>query len=757
MPRLGLRAVVLALVLASVLPLVVLTVHDGFDERRHARERVGEEAAQLAAFASLRNQDLVDTGREVLATIAGLPSVRGSGWPGCSEQLAELLVLYPRFASLGVVNAAGDLRCTAIPVWQSFNFADRAWFQRVKAQQSFAVGDYQLGRITGRPTVVFGIPLLAGGDNLDGVAFAALDLHWLQQFAASARTYEEALLLVTDAGGRILAASPGTHAAVGGPVPPGPLLRLSAGARRRPVEATAFDGINRVFAFAPLGEGGQASSMVGVGIPTAGAYSRANGTLVRNLGLLAAIALLGVGGTFLAADRLINRPARAVVGAAERLAEGDLSARAGPPYGSGELGELSAAFDRMAAALSSREADIAQGHADREALEEQLQQGRRLESLGQFAGGIAHDFNNVLAVILNYADFVLSSLPEDAPPEVRTVIDGIRRDVTMIVRAGEKATALTRQLLIFARCDPAQPELIDLNVVVGELEPLLWLGENLQVGLSLEPDLWPVRGDRNRLDQILVSLAMNSRDAMGEGGILTVATKNVSLAAGAARGLGLVPGRYVLLTVADTGEGMPPEVMARAFDPFFTTKPEGRNAGLGLATVFGIVTDAGGNIALESTPGAGTSVRVHFPASSEVPPRAAPTSAVSQPATGETILVVEDEVSVREAAGRILTTAGYGVLPAPDANEALRICGDPTARVDLLLTDVVMPGLSGPELAQQARALRPRLRVIYMSGYPRRFLAGPHSAEDAEEVPDIVRKPFTAHALLQGVRRALDS
>ena len=384
---------------------------------------------------------------------------------------------------------------------------------------------------------------------------------------------------------------------------------------------------------------------------------------------------------------------------------------------------------------------------ERMKLESQLQQSQRLDTVGQLAGGIAHDFNNLLGVILNYADFVAEALPEG----------DLRHDVEEIQRAASRAADLTRQLLIFARREVTNPQVLDLNAVVGGVEKLLrrTIGEDIELSLSLADDLPCVRADPGQIEQVFLNLTLNARDAMPGGGRLVVETSAVDLDGGYYSGQpDLASGPYVRLSVSDTGTGMTKEVAARAFDPFFTTKPAGRGTGLGLATVYGIVTEAGGNIGIYSEPGLGTRLSIQLPAVDE--PATAETRserrAVPRTGDGRTVLIVEDENAVLVAAVRILTGHGYNVLSRSDPAEALAVLSDPTARVDVLVTDVVMPGLSGVELARTSRELRPLLPVLYMSGYSQELVAARGTLPAGSRV---MLKPFTRRDLLEAIADTL--
>jgi hypothetical protein len=383
------------------------------------------------------------------------------------------------------------------------------------------------------------------------------------------------------------------------------------------------------------------------------------------------------------------------------------------------------------------------------ALNEQLAQARRLESVGQLAGGIAHDFNNILGVIMNYAEFVADELEADSQA---------RQDVEEIRRAAERAAALTRQLLIFSRREVVKPELLYLRDVISELENLLRraLGERVELVTRFGEDRCPFEADPGQIEQVLVNLAVNARDAMPDGGRLVIEVDKAELDEEYTyMHPDTEPGTYVRLKVSDTGTGMNPETIQRAFEPFFTTKGKGEGTGLGLATVYGIVTGAGGRIDIYSEIGIGTTVKIHLPASSATPGQVETLDKERPAGNGEVILVVEDEADVRRMAERILTKGGYSVISTGDGTEAIEICGQPDRQIDLLLTDVIMPGLLGTELVERIEVIRPALGVIFMSGYSHEVLAPDTLAEQKHAT--FIEKPFNAGELLQAVRNLLDA
>jgi PAS domain S-box-containing protein len=384
---------------------------------------------------------------------------------------------------------------------------------------------------------------------------------------------------------------------------------------------------------------------------------------------------------------------------------------------------------------------------ERHTLEEQYQQAQKMEAIGRLAGGVAHDFNNLLTAILGYCELLLPDFHPDDPH---------RADLEEIQKAGARAARLTRQLLAFSRKQIIEPTLLDLNVVVADMRAMLGrlIGEDVTVVLSPWPRLALVKADRGQVEQIVMNLAVNARDAMPKGGILTIETANVELdETYATTHRGAKPGPHVVLTVTDTGTGMTPEVQARLFEPFFTTKELGKGTGLGLATIDGIVKQSGGSIGVHSEVGQGTSFNVYFPRAEaadavvEAPPLEARACGGTQ-----TVLVVEDADGLRELAKRLLQRQGYTVLVAATADDAVQAF-ERNPSIDLLLTDVVMPGASGPQLTRRLVDRRPALKVIYMSGYTDEAIV--HYGVLNPGIA-FLSKPFTAQTLGQKIREVLD-
>ena len=386
---------------------------------------------------------------------------------------------------------------------------------------------------------------------------------------------------------------------------------------------------------------------------------------------------------------------------------------------------------------------------ERRHLEEQLRQSQKMEGIGQLAGGIAHDFNNLLTTVLGYSDMALSQLSAHDP---------IREDILEIRKAGQRASNLTRQLLAFSRKQVFEPRVLDLNALIAESSRMLarLIGEHIRFVTELDPGLASVRADPGQVEQVIVNLVVNARDAMPEGGALTMRTGNAEVTAASARDhFGVAPGHYVVVCVADTGVGIDSETQKHIFEPFFTTKEKPHGTGLGLATVYGIVSQSGGHIFVASEPGRGSTFAIYLPRVEEIASAAgAPAAPAAVRRGSETILLVEDEEAVRGLTRRCLESSGYTVLQASSAEEALPIAARHAGRLDLLLTDVIMPGASGPELARRLLELRPGTRVLYVSGYTDASMASQGALDNGAF---FLQKPFTPETLARKVREVLDA
>jgi PAS domain S-box-containing protein len=383
--------------------------------------------------------------------------------------------------------------------------------------------------------------------------------------------------------------------------------------------------------------------------------------------------------------------------------------------------------------------------SERKRLERRLADAEKMEAIGRLAGGVAHDFNNLLTVIAGYAEILLAR-------------DRDSEEVTEIARAAGQAASLTRQLLAFSRRQVLHPKVLDLNEIVAGMETMLHriIGDDVSVGIKLAADLSPVEADRAQIERVILNLAANARDAMPNGGALTIETANVDVDAEqvASHGDDGITGPHVLLAVSDTGHGMDEEVAKHLFEPFFTTKGAGTGTGLGLATVFGVVKQSGGGIYVYSEPGRGTTFKIYLPVAAASANAGDPAIEPDPEGGTETIMVVEDDESVRELVRLMLEANGYEVLSVRDADEAARVCTERPSGVDLLLTDVMMPEVNGRVLAERLGALAPSMRILFMSGYSDEAV---HRHGVLGESAAFLEKPFTERTLARKVREVLDA
>jgi PAS domain S-box-containing protein len=392
--------------------------------------------------------------------------------------------------------------------------------------------------------------------------------------------------------------------------------------------------------------------------------------------------------------------------------------------------------------------DRKRAEQEMKALEEQLRQSQKMEAIGRLAGGIAHDFNNMLTIIKGYSQLSLSELKEGHP---------LRENLEGIQKATDRAADLIRKILAFSRRQVMEMRVLDLNTLLMDLDKLLRriIGEDIELVTVLAEDLGRVKVDPGQIEQVILNLAINAKDAMPNGGKLTIETTNAELDETYTRShLAVTPGHYVMLSVSDTGAGMSPEVRERIFEPFYTTKEKGKGTGLGLSTVYGIVKQSAGNIWVYSEPGQGTTFKIYLPREDE------PLEEIREkvvkgelPRGSETVLVVEDEEEVRKLAVRILQKQGYKVLEASQGNEALFICEQHEESIHLLVTDVVMPGMSGRDLSERLTSLRPEIKILYMSGHTNGAIVH-HGV--LEPGVNLLQKPFTPEALARKVREVLE-
>jgi signal transduction histidine kinase len=480
-------------------------------------------------------------------------------------------------------------------------------------------------------------------------------------------------------------------------------------------------------------------------MPIVRLLNRSNERLILSLFLFAGVLLLGI---YWSVVRWVNHPLRKIM---ETLKRNDLKPIDRLSWDHSEFGELARTTRKFFEQRDNLVREMEERRATEEALrksEEELRHSQKMEAVGRLAGGVAHDFNNLLTAIIGYAELIAT----------RTSSNSLaKQNAELIRKAGEQAAALTRQLLAFSRKQILQPKVIDLNALVVEMERLLRrvIGERFDLQSHPNAANGRVKADPSQLEQVVLNLGVNARDAMPRGGKLIIRTENVTLDGTAARQISasLAPGDYVMLSVADTGAGMDEETMSHIFEPFFTTKGPGKGTGLGLATVYGIVRQTGGGISVESELGKGSTFCIYLPVeSAPVDFTRVPLAPLEKTDNFETVLVVEDEEIVRELVCEVLEHQGYNVLCAPDGIEALNLADGFDGDIHLLVTDVIMPHMNGHELAGKLCALRPNMKVLYVSGYSDNDI-GDHGTLDPRH--ELLQKPFTPQTLARKIRDVL--
>jgi signal transduction histidine kinase/CheY-like chemotaxis protein len=739
---LSIRSRLLLLTLLATLLPALLAVTRFLQERQRAIEA---DTARLVAIAQRRAETLDEKIRGTAQLHFGLARARellSDDRDACSAFLAEVRDAYPQYTGILTIRPDGALFCDSLRSGRELDLRDRGYFKAALAARGGVVLEPVFGRITGTAVLQIAHPVRSAGGELQFILLASLNLAKL--LAVESLSVPEARILLLDRAGTVLASSrsddprsrPGTSLAAS------TLFAFLQQPGRGTATLTGPDDEPGVWAVADQPALAEAGLSLVAGAPRRALLKLANRRLGEDLLLLAGVAAAIFLAVWLVAEVGLRRQIARITRMATGLASGDLTARIAAPLPRGELGALMQVLNQTAQSLQGQRADIEQ-------LNERLRQSQRLEAVGQLTGGVAHDFNNLLTVVLGNAEL----LAEEArlAPEQRELAEGI-------VGAARRGAELTHRLLAFARRQTLQPKVVDVNALVRSLEPMLrrTLGEHIEIDLRCAEALWPALVDQGQLENALLNLCLNARDAMPGGGKLTFETQNAALdEACTRRHLEVLPGPYVMVAVSDTGQGIAPEHQGRVFEPFFTTKEKSKGTGLGLAMVYGFVKQSRGHIALYSELGHGTTLKLYLPRPLSFTEAAQETgrTARAAPIGGhETILLVEDDPAVRQYSVEQLRSFGYQVIEAVDGPSALAIIAL-GADLDLLFTDVVMPGgMNGRALASEALRLRPRLRVLYTSGYTDDAIVHHGTLDPGVQ---LLSKPYHRADLDSAVRAAL--
>ena len=856
------------MILVILLPAAAVVAYDVIEARGREIDRAHELGQKLAQSIQADLERAISHVEGTLDLLSRIPEVRHLVAPACSDLMSEVTRTQPRYAIIIATDGRGETLCASNPKAIGLSSADRPWFQRVTASGTFTVGDYSIGRVTGRPILGFAQPIFAYSNTMSGVAYASIDLGWFGEHDAAQSLPPNASFTLVDENGLVMARYPDGNAWVGKSVADRPVF-----AAMRAIDGSAdrmlpdLDGAESFAHLVKLQRGVRSAPIyLAVNLQLAEVMQVINENSIRKIVLLLLIAGAITLITYFMSVRLITEPVRRLVDLSARIAGGDLSARSGLAGGKGEIGALAGSLDSMAHSLEVQQhqlldqqrymravidntselilgfdndgiltfmnatakslglpegpvtykdliafndaifdsagnplpfdqiplvrvmngerlinaevlARIRKGEPIRTMLvngqpiadesgqrlgiviavrdvtdlrgaEASLRQAQKMEAVGQLTGGIAHDFNNLLGVVIGNLDMLLPRLK-----------DAGDRDLANEAMGGAlRGAKLTRQMLAFARRQALSPVTLDLGQHVGELSMMLrrTLGESISVSNHRSADLWPCLVDPGQLDNVLLNLAINARDAMPQGSNLTIEVTNAHLDEQYAAGNAEVrPGDYVSLSVTDNGAGIPREILGRVVEPFFTTKAPGHGTGLGLSMAFGFAKQSGGHLKIYSEPGHGTTVSLYLPRA-----EAAAAPAVDRGLGGsglsrgsETILLVDDNDAVRKTAARQLLDLGYRVIEAKNAAAALAVLAQ-GARVDMLFSDVIMPGgMNGFDLAADVSARYPDIKLLLVTGFAEGAARdGMPKGLDIE----LMSKPYRLRELADRVRTILD-
>jgi signal transduction histidine kinase/CheY-like chemotaxis protein len=743
-PRLRLRILAPAALVA--IPAIVFLVYMSFERRAQAELALTQNALQLARLATVDQERLIEGTRQLLISLSQSHDVQEGNLERCKAYLQQLLPQFgATYNNLAVADVQGNVTCSGVDA-DVVSIADRLWFRATIEQQGFVVGEYVIGRQTGKASLPFGYPVRDSTGRLRGVVLATVDLQRLNESLTDTDWSNDVTLTVIDRGHTVIAHHPEWQKWVGRSLKD-TAITARIGPSPRGVIEYVEDGERQLVAYTRIDKPTATGLTVRVFVAKTRAMASANRSLHEGLVALALMSFLVLIGVKAASDRLLLEPIVRLTKASRRLAAGDLQARAASSTTIPELSELGKDFDDMAAALEEREVARLRAETERKDLEQQYHQSQKMDAVGRLAGGIAHDFNNMLTAILGYSELLL----EDQSLSVDQ-----RSDIGEIDKAGRTAAALTRQLLAFSRREIVEPTVLDVNTVFGGMDKMLHrlIGEHLQMEIRLAPKLDPVKADRGQIEQVILNLIVNARDAMPQGGSILIETANLDMPDGVASAyLSAPPGRYVIISVIDTGFGMSADVLVHLFEPFFTTKTVGKGTGLGLATIYGIAKQSGGGITVQSELGKGSTFRIYLPRCDESITEAAAVTAVERPpAKKATILIVEDDPGIRELTAKVLSRYGYVVLTAEGGEHARLLSESHSGDIDLLLSDVVMPGMSGPMVAEMLTKMRPSMKVVYMSGYTDDSVV--RHGVMVHDMP-FLQKPFTPERLVNKIADVL--
>jgi signal transduction histidine kinase len=705
-----------------MLPAIVLLASTQLELRGARQAEVRRDIFGLAQSEAGEVKAVVSGARQFLTALAQAPAVREHNDLYCSAILENLKNEYPSYASIVADDSSGRSFCSSAPGRVVYDNQNPAFLAALKSRR-FAVGQYAVSPLTDSPVLPVAEPVITPDDRLLGVLVLSIDLRWLAQDLQT-KLPPGTGLTVADRNEAILVRVPAGQIAHGGRLPAG-YLDVSRSHGTTAADIVGPDGAMEVTAEAVAGRPEYGLDVIATRNKQA-AFTALNQTTRDGLGVIVVGLVLGLAMAVGMARRFIQVPIKELLATAERLRKGDYRRRTTLVGERSELGRLGSALNTLATALQEREHDrdsaeqrLLQLAATLEQrVEERTQelattnatlvQAQKLDAIGQLTGGVAHDFNNLLAAILGSLELALKRT-DDATQQ---------RLLTVAQQAAERGAKLTAHMLAFSRKQDLVLQPVAANDLITGMTELLRraIGPMVRVEHDLDIELWPALADPVQLEVALLNLALNARDAMPDGGTLTFRTRNVTTTEEAEHRAALPPGEYAMITVSDTGAGMPEEVQSKAFEPFFTTKGPGKGTGLGLSMVYGFARQAGGTVTIDSRCGTGTAISLYLPRATSVPDNARAAAVFGGRMKRLRVLVVDDDPHVRATTADMLRELGHEVREVANGNDALDLLRD-TPDCDLMLADYVMPQMTGLQLADKVRARFPGVPVLLMTGY----------------------------------------
>ena len=744
-----LRARLTLLLIAAIIPLIAVEIYSEINIRESRKAEIARDASRLLQLVASEQGHIEGTVRQVLSTFSQTASVRNRNWPSCSDTAKHIFPKIEGFSNIGVADLDGNVLCSAVQVVQGISYRDTSIYAAIDQNKEFAAGNYWIGRLAGTKLLPYSMPWRDEAGNVLGVIWATVNVDWLADQYKNRFFSPDVTLLIADSAGTIVVRLPNQADYVGKPMGEQYMSRVRD-SRNGLAHIIGIDGEPRLLAYNPANVE-PALVYVGVGVSNRPYFTQINTATWQKVLLIAVALSLGLLAIWFGSDRLIRRPVERLLSVTDRWRHGDSGARVTFQDRRSEIGRLSAAFNEMAVSLEERqrkqksaedalaqinvnlERQVKEEVEARESAQRTLQQVQKMDAVGRLTTGIAHDFNNLLTAISGNLELLHKRIAKD---------ERVERLLTAAERATERGAKLTQQLLAFSRQQRLESTPLNLNQIVDNSRSLLFstIGTTVKIETVLTDDLWLALGDANQLELMILNLAINARDAMEIDGAITIHTANLTLGE-PDRPEDPVPGDYVMLSVTDTGPGIPPEVLDHVFEPFFTTKSVGKGSGLGLPQVLGVAQQLGGGVRIETKIGEGTSVKIYLPRATDIVV-AAVASASGNTALQDSprlarILLVDDDAEVRAVTAGMLRDAGHTVIDVGSGGAALERMDIEGEHIDVAILDFAMPGMNGAEVSRIIRRNWHRVAILFITGFADMALL---SVEANDE--DILSKPF---------------